>query len=97
MGRFIKLDKVKLTNGLHTEFMFLFKEKLFATDTVGNTELNNYFSSFNEAYDEESRCYKLSQGSDLTQIINQTDNERDLIKLTEEVIKLTSKFPLWYK
>lgn len=79
MGKFIKLDKVKLTNGLHIEFMYLFKEKMSAIDTIGNEELENYFSSFNEAYNEENRCYKLSKGSDLTQIINQTDNERDMI------------------
>ena len=77
MSEFTKFDKTRLTNALHAEFMFLFKEKLSATDPAGNEELENYFSAFNEAYDEENRCYKISQGSDLTSIINQIDDERD--------------------
>lgn len=77
MSEFTKFDKTRLTNALHVEFMFLFKEKLSATDPAGNEELANFFSAFSEAYDEENRCYKVSQGSDLTPTINQIDDDRD--------------------
>ncbi len=48
-----------------------------------------------------SRGFKEKEFRQVARIIDKAfknrDNERELVKLTEEVIKLTSKFPLWYK
>ena len=48
-----------------------------------------------------SRGFKEKEFRQVARIIDKAfknrDNERELIKLTEEVIKLTSRFPLWYK
>lgn len=77
MAKFLKLDKTKLTNADHFNFMEEFKISLSNVDISDNIKLSSAVSQFNDAFTEEDSYFMLSRANQFTDIINQVDDERD--------------------
>lgn len=77
MGQFITINKSKLTNADHFNFMEEFKLSLSNINFGENAKLSTAFEEFNTAFDDEDSYYMLSRANHLTDDINQVDDERD--------------------
>ncbi|MBO4739206.1 MAG: hypothetical protein J5606_06550, partial [Bacteroidales bacterium] len=77
MTKFLKLDKTKLTNADHFNFMEEFKISLSNVDISDNVKLSAAVSQFNDSFIEEDNYFMLSRANQFTDIINQVDSERD--------------------
>ena len=77
MGEFISINKSKLTNADHFNFMEEFKLSLLNVDISDNEKLTAAFEQFNAAFADEDTYFMLSRANQYTDDINRVDNERD--------------------
>lgn len=77
MGEFLTINKSKMTNADHFNFMEEFKLSLSSVDISDNAKLTAAFGEFNDAFTEEDNYYMLSRANQFTDDINKVDNERD--------------------
>ncbi len=77
MTKFLKIDKSKLTNADHFNFMEEFKISLTNVDISDNAKLTAAFGEFNDAFLDEDNFFMLSRANQFTDDINRTDYERD--------------------
>ena len=61
MGEFLSINKSKLTNADHFNFMEEFKLSLLNVDISDNAKLTAAFGQFNDAFTEEDNYYMLSR------------------------------------
>lgn len=76
MKKFYQLKKARLTNGQHFAYMASFVSNLEGFGEIP-AKLKTLFDAMKAALAKEDECYKLAQGSDITEPIREADSMRD--------------------